>query len=401
MTTGTASISIAGILLAAAVPFAGAAPSDAAKTEPQAASARARTLDPLQGGHVSEGDPRSPVVMPAQRIDIEFSHQTHVDSLGFTCTECHEAASRSTRTKDFLVPDRDFCMDCHDDVEVPWRWSGKWKREENAISMPPAHLHFSHARHLEIDGVDCATCHPGVEAQDLATRENLPSMETCLTCHDGATAPGACDTCHVSGGRAPVRTRFASGLLVPDGHGPDWLKQHEVAAERDLEQCASCHAQEDCISCHDGVLPPAFHDGDYLALHVQDAYANNPPCASCHRAETFCADCHFRSGVVVGNPLRPRFDGNFHPPGWNDFDVGRAEHHSFVARKNLAACASCHEPERDCVGCHAWFPVAAASTHGPGFASSDRARRLRDANLDLCLHCHSLADPTDPINSMP
>ena len=61
--------------------------------------------------------------------------------------------------------------------------------------------------------------------------------------------------------------------------------------------CASCHVQEDCVSCHEGSVRPAFHHGNYLAEHPRDAMANNPPCASCHRLDKFCRDCHFRAGV--------------------------------------------------------------------------------------------------------
>lgn len=353
-------------------------------------------MDPTVGGHVSEGDPLSTVVFPEQRITIDFHHAIHVEEVGLGCRDCHDGVATSQTTKDYNVPARATCLECHDDVEIPARWGRRWRSPDNGVALPPGHVRFPHARHVDLEGVTCATCHAGVETARLATRDHLPSMETCLTCHDGRQASGDCRTCHVTGAGGRLRTVFPEGLLVPDDHGPHFLRQHEVDAERDLEYCASCHAREECLSCHDGALPPRFHDGDYLAMHSQDALANSPPCASCHRLESFCHDCHFRAQVTWGNPLFPTLEGSFHPPGWGAWPPDQPEHHSYVARKNLAACASCHVPERDCLGCHGFFD-GAARTHGAGWADSDRMRRLMRENIDLCYKCHGFGEPGDPV----
>jgi hypothetical protein len=355
------------------------------------------SIDPTVGGHVSPDDALSTVVIPEQRIELAFTHRRHVELVGLQCTDCHGKVTESTKAEDYNVPSRDSCLTCHDEAEVPRTWGPKVKGPGNAVAIPPARLRFPHARHVTLEGVTCLTCHAGVPEVDVATRANLPRMETCLSCHDGAKAPGDCRTCHPTGRGGRLQTAFAEGQLVPDDHGPHWLKRHEVRAEAGLAQCAACHAQTDCLSCHDGALPPRFHDADYLALHAQDGWANNPPCASCHRVEKFCADCHFRAQVQPGQPLLPSFDGAFHPPGWTDYPPSRPEHHSYLARKNLAACTACHEPERDCLGCHAWFD-GAPSTHGRGWAGSARERRLRRTNVQVCLKCHVEGDPGDPFN---
>lgn len=351
-------------------------------------------LTPARGGHVSTGDPRNPAIMPEQRIDLKFTHRLHVDEVGLMCANCHESALESKETSDLNLPSKSVCMECHDADEIPRDWGPK-AGSTSSISMPAANLHFSHARHLAIEGVNCSSCHPDVAAKDLATRDDLPSMETCLSCHDGTKAPDDCRTCHLKGRGGTIRTVYDSGELKPDDHGPLWLRQHHVAAERDMGLCASCHAQEDCLTCHAGSIPPTFHDGNYVALHPQDAQANSPPCASCHRLDKFCADCHFRAGVVNGQPLIG--GGGFHPPAWNL--PGDPMHHANAAKKNLGACMSCHAGQ-DCVSCHAFY-AGAPATHPPGWATSRRMERLRRANFDLCLECHGRGEPGDPIPPRP
>ena len=256
--------------------------------------------------------------------------------------------------------------------------------------MPAAHLHFSHEKHLGMEGVTCATCHARVADEKVATREDLPSMETCLGCHGGVKAPNECRTCHLAGPGGTIRTSFASGTLVPDDHGVHWLKEHSAAAERDMGLCASCHAQSDCLSCHDGSVPPAFHESNYLMIHPSDAMANNPPCASCHRVDRFCRDCHLRSDVTLGGSMTT---GEFHPMGW--LTPGDPNHHSNVAKKNLEQCTACHAQE-DCIACHAFYQ-GAPRTHPAGWRDSEQMRLLRSANFALCLRCHGMGEPGDPI----
>jgi hypothetical protein len=350
-----------------------------------------------RGGHVSDGDPRNPAIYPPQRVTLEFSHRLHLDAVGFACVDCHESVGDSRSAKDYNVPERGICLDCHDAAEVPHDWSPKHRRAGNAVALPPANLRFPHAVHVGLDGVECTTCHAGVPEADLAGVEHLPRMETCLGCHDGVAAPDDCLTCHLPGRGGAIRTAFATGSLVPDDHGVHWRKQHEIAAERDLAYCGSCHAQSDCLECHEGSIPPSFHDGNYLARHPRDGLANNPTCAACHRLDKFCRDCHFRAGVTQFDVIPP---GGFHPAGWGEFILpGQSpgpSHHAHVAKKNLLACRACHQ-EDDCTSCHLWFP-GAPSTHPPGWKGSDRARRLRRENTALCLQCHDPANPSDPIN---
>jgi hypothetical protein len=193
----------------------------------------------------SRGSACSQAIYPRQRISLAFDNQAHVELAGLGCRDCHGAATESRRTKDSLIPPKELCLDCHDAAELPGEWGPKHRRAQNAAALPPAHLHFDHSRHRELMDVSCVTCHPGVEGAQLATVENLPAMETCLQCHDGLRAADDCATCHEAGRGGTIRMAHPTGALVPDDHGPHWLKQHELAAQRDLASCASCHSQND------------------------------------------------------------------------------------------------------------------------------------------------------------
>ena len=221
-------------------------------------------------------------------------------------------------------------------------------------------------------------------------------MEQCVNCHVERKVATDCVTCHVKGRGGTIRTVYASGKLIPDDHGASWLKQHGGIAERDLGQCASCHAQTDCLSCHDGAIPPTFHASNYLALHPQDGMANSPQCASCHRLDRFCRDCHFKAQVTLGNPLIAGVTGQFHPDGWTT--PGSRDFHAEIAKKNLASCSGCHEPRQDCLGCHVFYQ-GSPRIHPPGWATSRRMRQLREANFALCLECHGRGEPGDPITA--
>lgn len=347
-------------------------------------------LTPAVGGHVTKGDPRNAAVMPEQRIDLRFDHQLHLSQVELTCTDCHASIMKSKDASDFNVPAKSVCLDCHDAAEIAGDWNAAGGKS-SLLSMPASQLNFSHARHLGQEGVTCATCHPDVGKKAIATRDDLPSMETCLSCHDGLKAPNDCQTCHLKGRAGTIRTLLAAMQLKPDDHGVAWLRQHSVSAERDMGLCASCHAQEDCLTCHDGSVPPNFHDGNYLVLHPQDAMANSSPCASCHRIDRFCRDCHFRAEVRPMGPLAGT--GSFHPQGW--LDPGTAAHHSNVAKKNIGECMACHDGN-DCASCHAFYQ-GAPETHPSGWATSRRRERLQRLNPELCSHCHGMGEPGDPL----
>jgi hypothetical protein len=318
-----------------------------------------------------------------------FSHRVHA---GQDCVACHANAAASVRAAERARPPASACAGCHaaGTVEVP------------VAPAPPASILFGHRPHLA-RGIGCTRCHPGDEPA-------MPTMDTCTSCHDGRAAPGRCDTCHPALPDGRLRTTLPEGRLLPTGrvgglldHRGDVVRQHGPAARADRDGCADCHAEADCVRCHASTLRPVeIHAGDYILTHPPEARRDDPHCGACHRTQTFCIDCHQRSGIGTV-PGEPGFFGassararRFHPPGWVDFARGApgSQQHAWEARRNLRACVGCHE-ESTCVACHSPGATAVlrASPHPPGF--SRYCGRTREANERGCLTCHGTREALD------
>ncbi len=361
---------------------------------------------------------RAFAIFPMQRMPLRFDHQLHVQDLHVKCVRCHVGARTSTSSADSLIPPESACTGCHlidrnnpeadtippsrcDTCHVGFRPGTPVAR----VRVPPPNLRFPHKTHVD-RGIECTTCHADVPTKSLATRADLPEMRTCLSCHhDGGDAPAACATCHLTLPDGRMRASFEEGVLTPPSwmrgaeHGPGWVLRHKFVAGNDSPFCANCHAESECVDCHDGrVRPRDVHPGDWITTHPVSARRNDPDCASCHREQTFCIACHRRAGVApdLGTRRAARATGRFHPPPdvWSSVAGRNPMHHRFEAQRNLATCVSCHT-EDDCVACHGALGVGGARTSGiaphPGFQVTGIVRdckRLLRANPRPCLRCH-------------
>ncbi len=355
-------------------------------------------------------DPPSPVIYPGQRLPLLFTHAAHLER-GAACVDCHRDATTSRSAVDNLLPGEAACRGCHaidrtkpdqDSAGPPVKCVachvGYVAGQPPArVYIPSPELKFDHASHVA-RGQACTDCHGDLAAEGvgLATRDQLPRMRLCLTCHDGEQAPDACATCHLTE-VGVLRTELGHGTLVPSGvihndaHGLDFIKRHGAAASRDPDYCGACHRDSDCADCHAGVAKPMdFHGGDYVLTHAVEARRNQPDCSTCHRKQTFCTGCHDRSGVgsrgesdfEQADPMRA-----FHPDNWVSL-AGGANQHAREARANLDACASCHR-EDDCAACHtAELGSPRVSPHGAGWRSSSKCEALASKNPRMCLRCH-------------
>jgi len=345
-----------------------------------------------------------------------FDHARHA-ALGLTCERCHSTAKDSVRPADRLLPPESVCFECHAPAEGPaaadgcatchpgYRPASMPAEARNTalarpypapIVRPLAQINFGHRTHIA-RGAVCADCHPGVEASTSAARTFLPDMATCVACHTRQGASVQCATCHPTGPDGRLKTALPAGPLMPTtgpgDHRGDLLRSHRMAATADPDSCATCHAPSTCDRCHVGHIKPlSLHPFDYVRTHGIEAARDTASCAGCHRAQTFCLDCHVRSGVsIVSGPAvfgATVGGARFHPAGF----VGQAtepagpNHHRYAARRNMQSCASCHQ-ETDCVVCHAADAPAglgAGSPHPPGF---DCGRAL-DVAARGCLKCH-------------
>jgi len=349
----------------------------------------------------------SPIVYPAQRLPLIFSHAKHL-ARGAAYAACHPGAAASRSAVDNLIPTEAECRACHAiDRAVPDNpakpvaacagchpgWTPGVPVERVFVTPPP--LKFAHAAHAQ---TACEGCHADIRTVGLATTRQLPAMTSCLRCHTRGLEERHCTDCHLARIGGQMETRFEHGELVPQriaAHGPEFARHHAREAREVGASCTACHDRSECIDCHQGVVKPMdFHPGDYLTIHAGEARRGRPDCTACHRYETFCVGCHERSGLGprvmtdfnVADPGRA-----FHPPGWATAGAG-PNRHAQEARRNLASCASCHR-EEDCLTCHTAEPgTLRASPHPPGWRGSARCRALDRGNRRMCLRCHIARD---------
>ena len=242
----------AGILVMLACGAAVAASFACFIEEEAVASAGTRGLAPLSGDRevppewMPPGSNASPIpsdeIFPPQTITIRFDHSKHVEGIGMSCKTCHAQAYASLEAKDRLLPDpTQTCDSCH---ETDHADLGKVKPGPTAIGecgfchlgegagqggqvarmvIPDPNLRFPHKKHLDRN-VQCGQCHGRIEEMELATRDQLPRMAGCFTCHQmsGAAqgdAKSDCETCHLTNPGGKLAVQFGSGMLVP----PSWL----------------------------------------------------------------------------------------------------------------------------------------------------------------------------------
>lgn len=164
----------------------GAPPADA----PQAASPAdvAKASAPNNSGSVAPAQP------------IPFSHQLHVGTAKLQCNDCHEP-NRGGAT--LAIPQPSKCMLCHaaiaTDKPAIKELTEKAKNNELVswvrIYRVPSFVTFSHKTHTSA-GATCQACHGPVAERAVMSEEKNLHMAGCISCHQQASAPSTCDTCH-------------------------------------------------------------------------------------------------------------------------------------------------------------------------------------------------------------
>jgi cytochrome c553 len=123
---------------------------------------------------------------------LKFSHVVHAADNQINCQYCHTTAGYS---KPAGIPGVNVCWNCHSLVREGSH-SGKhqiskvveayesgtpieWVRVHNLQD----HVFFSHAQHVGLAGIDCATCHGPIEEMDRVRQVSDLSMGWCINCH--------------------------------------------------------------------------------------------------------------------------------------------------------------------------------------------------------------------------
>ncbi|MFN7132749.1 MAG: cytochrome c3 family protein [Myxococcales bacterium] len=365
---------------------------------------------------------RSYAIYPEQKLTVAFNHQLHIEQ-GMECDSCHGSVSESGKASDLNLPKEADCETCHDIAaardgkptdppaacvtchpgfdptvhKAPQRWV-----------FPDPNLRFPHDVHVK-KNVACDTCHGDVSKVGLATRQNLPKMETCLKCHDNRQASARCETCHLKAPDRRLQQAFANtpALLRPIAgdpygmaHGPRFEREHAAQATAEANLCAECHSEAYCLRCHDGRTKPLnIHPNDFMALHPVAARLDNPRCDSCHRRQSFCAGCHERVGIgQQADPALQARNVRVHPPAEIWVLRRGPNHHGAVASRDIGSCVSCHR-EESCMACHSSasmgrsgnFGFSGINPHPPDFAA--RCASIVQKNARACLKCHTANSP--------
>jgi hypothetical protein len=162
-------------------------------------------------------------------------------------------------------------------------------------------------------------------------------------------------------------------------HPAGFARTHGPAAQSGRLDCAGCHAQRFCTSCHQGGGERRYHQLNFVARHASAAYPRETSCASCHNTETFCRSCHQQSGLAGAGTSRRAGAAHGAQPLW-------LLQHGQAARQGLESCAACHQ-QTDCLRCHSTV-TQRVNPHGPDF----NPRRMQARSKIVCGYCH-LTDP--------
>lgn len=342
---------------------------------------------------------------------IKFSHKLHIEN-EINCEDCHILAANSESSDDKLLGDHNSCGLCHGDkIDNDCEFCHVQKENYEGFINPVRELQFSHQKHMELENVNCTTCHRGLQNTDYASSSNMPSMMDCNLCHDNTRASNICENCH---------TDFAT-LIPPDHKSQDFLKDHKrlVRVGAMETNCSTCHDESFCQQCHDGSSLIKFgknglmgdfstkfkrrdspdelrlqfvHDLNYRFTHSIDAKSKQSDCYSCHNRETFCSECHQAGGNITQKSFKPLWhnDANF-----KTFGVGSGGgKHAQLAKKEIESCASCHDVEGadpTCIQCHIDNDGVRGTnpkTHKSGFMRDEKGI-WHVTNSANCYVCHT------------
>lgn len=183
---------------------------------------------------------RSPLATAASVTYLQpvpFSHQHHVQVLGFDCRYCHSSVEVSAFAG---IPPTKTCMNCHSQIWVgsrmlkPVRESYRtgqplvWHRVHNLQDF----VYFNHSIHLA-KGVGCATCHGRVDQMPLMRQAESLLMEWCLQCHRNPERYIRPREHVFEMDWTPEKEGLRQGTL-----GPQLVDEYHV---RSLTSCSVCH----------------------------------------------------------------------------------------------------------------------------------------------------------------
>ena len=134
---------------------------------------------------------------------IAFNHAKHIEN-GLTCTDCHVGAQAEQRA---TLPTISDCLTCHETALTKGSEEQKIRDLAAAgkelewvqLTRMPAHVYFSHRRHVALAGMACADCHGLMEKAVRPPEKPFRrlTMDECIECHEQKKARTDCNDCHL------------------------------------------------------------------------------------------------------------------------------------------------------------------------------------------------------------
>ncbi len=285
---------------------------------------------------------------------IKFDHAAHLGR-GVGCTGCHGdlAGQRVALATRAQLPAMRRCLSCHDGrrasaecttchlaegggrvtTDLPGgklRPSGALRGADHDLTFATDHRLAAHndprycANCHRKD--DCVDCHNGVikpfdfHGNDYLTLHTIDARRNATNCASCHRTQSFCVGCHsrsgvAADGRGSEYEGPSSGSLLRGFHPAGWVtfsggvldqgagsrgaSHHSFEAQRNLRQCASCHREQFCVSCH------SAEPGGYRVSPHPRNWSNSRRCrALAERNPRLCLRCHVDFREVSCDPVK-------------------------------------------------------------------------------------------------
>ncbi len=276
----------------------------------------------------------------------EYSHNAFITE-DEQCTQCHSLETRKITPSPGILIDHDI-------------------HTENEINCATCHNRVAHPE----DGIE-------MELPGNAKKADFMTMTACFRCHtltgespSEYLAPGECDKCHTPDFDLVPPSHDAQGWYTERGDS----RGHAQAARTEMSRTAEAQAKWDEASEEFYAREPrplvrlAGIEDKVLVVVPPPSTINE--CFTCHVQEDFCDACH---GVVV--------------PHTEEFVTG---HGKVYTAADSAGCATCHnktgDPANDASTCTLCHHQTYDPTTGPW--RTRHPYSVKAVGAEPCFECH-------------